>query len=148
MEQTQRGLAAIEKNALSDLYLEPVGYQPAIGQRVKDGFAEQPAMKLHGRDVNGDANMVGPSHGLRAGFADDPRTNGKNEAGVLGHGNEFVWRHHATLRMPPAQQGLERADPILLQVEQVLIDEFELASLQRQPQVGLKLAPLLGALIE
>ena len=50
--------------------------------------------------------------------------------------------------MPPAQQRLERANAVLLEVEQGLVEKLELAALEREPEVGLDLAALLRALVE
>src|SRR4051812_39373389 len=50
--------------------------------------------------------------------------------------------------MPPAQQRLERADAVLLEIEQGLVEELELAALEREPEIGLQLPPLLRALVE
>src|SRR3954468_2581964 len=50
--------------------------------------------------------------------------------------------------MTPAQQRLERADPVLFEVEQGLVEQLELAALESEPEVGLDLSALLGALVE
>ena len=50
--------------------------------------------------------------------------------------------------MAPAQQRLERADAVLLEVEQRLVEKFELAALDREAQVGFELAANLRALVE
>jgi len=44
--------------------------------------------------------------------------------------------------MPP-QQRLERADAVEREVEQRLVEKLELAALDRQPEIGLELAPVL-----
>ena len=50
--------------------------------------------------------------------------------------------------MVPAYQRLERADAILLEIEERLVVELELAALDGQAEVGLELPTLLGALVE
>ena len=49
--------------------------------------------------------------------------------------------------MVPAQQRFEAADPVLLEVEQRLIMEFQLAVRQRLPQIDLDRAAGLGSLV-
>ena len=50
--------------------------------------------------------------------------------------------------MPPAQQGFERADAVLLEVEQGLVEKLELAALEREAKIGFELPPLLRALVQ
>src|SRR3982751_6792994 len=50
--------------------------------------------------------------------------------------------------MTPAKQGFERADAVLLEMEQRLIEKLELAALQSEAKVGFDLAALLRALIQ
>ena len=50
--------------------------------------------------------------------------------------------------MIPADQRLERADAVLLEVEQRLVVKLELAALDGEAKVGLELAALLRALVE
>src|SRR5207237_535890 len=77
-----------------------------------------------------------------------PRTDRDNQPGILGDGNEIGWRNEAAGRVTPADQRLERADAVLLEVKQRLVVELELAALDRQPKVGLKLAADLRAFVE
>src|SRR5437764_10592587 len=50
--------------------------------------------------------------------------------------------------MIPADQRLERADAVLLEIEQRLIVKLELVALDRQTEIGLELAALLRAFVE
>ena len=50
--------------------------------------------------------------------------------------------------MTPAEQRLERADAVLLEIEQRLVEQLELAALEREAEIGLELAALLRALVE
>jgi len=88
-------------------------------------------MELHGGNVDRDTDMMGPVGGSAAGLTDHPRADRHDEAGVLGDGHELRRRNDPLRRMPPAQQRLEGADAVLLEVKQRLVEEFELVALQR-----------------
>src|SRR5947208_15870851 len=105
-------------------------------------------MKLDRRNVDGDANVLGPMRGLSAGLAHDPGTDRDDEPGVLGDRHEIRRRNLPARRMVPANQSLERADAVLFEVEQRLVVKLELASLDGEAQVGLELAALLRALVQ
>jgi hypothetical protein len=49
--------------------------------------------------------------------------------------------------MIPADERLERANAVLLEVEQRLIVEFEFPMLQREAKVSLQLTAVLGAAV-
>ena len=148
MEQAERRVAAFEEDRFGDLDLEPVRREPAVGQRAQDTLVEGAAVELDRGHVDGDTDMLGPAGRASAGFADHPGADRDDQAGVLGHGHEVCRRNQTELGMPPAQQCLERADAVLLEVEQRLVDQLELASLQCQAQIRLQLTSLLGAFVE
>src|SRR5206468_5206583 len=120
----------------------------AVGERAKDGLVQRAAMELHRGDIDRDADMFGPGRGARARLAHHPRADRDDEAGVLGDRNEVGGRDQPQLRMTPAEQRLERADPILFEIEQRLVVKLEFAALQRKPQVALYLATILRPLVE
>ena len=148
VEQPQRRLAAFEEDRFGDLDLEPVRREPAVGKREQDGFVELAAVELHRRDVDRDADMLGPARRLRAGFAEHPGADRHDQPGILGDRDELGRRNQPARRVVPADQRLERADAIVLEVEQRLVEQFELAALEREAEVGLELAALLRALVE
>src|SRR5437870_8151832 len=69
MQQLERGVAAFEEDRFGDLDLEPRRSEAAVGKRAEDGFVERAAMKLDRRDVDRDADVLGPMRGLSAGLA-------------------------------------------------------------------------------
>ena len=80
VEQPQGRLAAFEEDRFGDLDLEPVGREPAVGERAEDRFLKRAAVELDRRDVDRDADMLGPARRLRAGFADHPGADRRRSA--------------------------------------------------------------------
>ena len=116
------------------------GASPLAASAPQDRLVERAAVELHRRDVDRDPDMLGPARRLRAGLADHPRADRDDQAGVLGDGDELDRRDQPARRMVPADQRLERADAVVLEVEQRLVIQLELAALEREPQVGFELA--------
>src|SRR6476661_6736527 len=99
MEQPERRFAAFKEDRFGNLHLKPIGSESACRKRPEDHLLKSAAMELNWRNVHRDANMVGPGHGPRTGFANDPRADRNDQAGFFGHWDEFRRRDHATLRM-------------------------------------------------
>src|SRR6185369_1701218 len=70
-----------------------------------------------------------------------PFTDSADQAEILGDRDELAWCNVAADRLLPAKQCFEAPDPIVLQVEDRLEIEAELAGLQRLAQIELELAP-------
>ena len=107
-----------------------------------------PRWNWTGETLTAIADMLGPARRLRARLADHPRADRDDQPGVLGDRDELDRRDQPARRMVPADQRLERADAVVLEVEQGLVVELELAALEREPQVGFELPPLLRSLVE
>ena len=100
-------------------------------------------MELHRRDVDGDANMVGPVDSLATGVAHRPCADRDDQPGVLGDRNEIERARPVRGSGGSSGSALRASRPGSLQVEQGLEVKFELAALDRQAQVGFDLPPFL-----
>jgi hypothetical protein len=70
-----------------------------------------------------------------------------DQAGLFGQGDEFARPDQAAARMAPAHQRFELAHPTIFELDQRLIEDFELlvAWLERPAQVGFELQTVDGA---
>ena len=101
--------------------------------------------ELHGRDVDGDPDVVRPGGRLGAGGPQHPFAELVDQAGILGHRNEFGGRDHAAFGMAPAQQRLAAGDLVAREIDQRLVVDLEAAVGQRLAQILLHGQPRLGA---
>src|SRR5260221_11225146 len=67
---------------------------------------------------------------------------------MLGDRDEIGGRDEPALGMVPAKQRLERADAVMFEVEQGLVEQFELIAFEGEAQIGLQLPALLRAFVE
>ena len=75
---------------------------------------------------------------MTARFADHPRPDRDDQAGVLGDGDERHRRDLSTRRVRPAQQRLEPFDLTARELHHRLVVEVELTAFQRLAQVVLE----------
>src|SRR5437868_14502484 len=113
MQQLEGGVAAFKEDRFGDFNLEAGRSQPAVRERAKDGFVERAAVELDRRDVDGDADVLGPVRRLRARLPHDPGADRDDESRVFGYGYEIRRGNLPAGRMIPANQRLERADAVL-----------------------------------
>ena len=73
VEQLQRRFAALEEDRFGDLDLEPVRGEAAVGERAQDRLVQRAAVELDRRDVDRDADMLGPVRRLRRRLRGSPR---------------------------------------------------------------------------
>src|SRR5213079_1071039 len=75
---------------------------------------------------------------LAAGFADHPLPNGEEQSKIFRGFQEFIGRNQPLLRMLPAQQSFESDSLICIEVNNRLITELELPSIERCLQLALQ----------
>lgn len=63
---------------------------------------------------------------------DGPAPQGDNQAAFFGDGDEFAWRHHPAGGMAPAHQGFQTGDPSGRNFHLRLIEQRQLAVLERR----------------
>src|SRR5215470_15524439 len=92
--------------------------------------------------------MTRPSRGRTASLADHPSTERHDKVAFLGDRNELRRWYEAAVAMMPAQKRLRAGDLVLLEVQNRLEIELEIALFERVAQVCLESAALLHARIE
>src|SRR5207253_5907689 len=93
---------------------------------------------VHPRDRRlGDGELVSPSDRLGASFTEGERAELDNESGSFGDRNEAGRRDVAARRRGPAKECLDADDVATEQIDQRLVVEAELATLEREPQLVL-----------
>ena len=149
VEQLQGRVAAFEEDRFGDLDLEPRWREarwPPARRRIVSCSA--PRWNCTVETLTATRICSGQCAACAQASRIDPGADRHDQAGLLGDRDELDRRDEAAGRVVPADQRLERADPVVLEVEQRLVKKLELAALDREPQVGLELPPLLRALVE
>ena len=77
-----------DQHALGDLKLEPRGSEAGFQQHGMNERGQVAMAELHRRQVDRDAQRLGPGRGLPACLAHDPFAHGNDEAAFLGQRNE------------------------------------------------------------
>ena len=111
--------------------------QSGSRQRVDDNRHQARPAELRGRNIDGDAEMLRPARGGKAGLPDHPFAKRQDEADLFRQRNEGRGWDLSILGMVPAEQRLETGDFVALQIDHRLVVEFELAGRQRLAQIEL-----------
>ena len=90
-----------------ELKLEPVGAHAAILQMLGDHRHNARIVELQRRQVNRDANVVGPLRCLCKRGGEHPFADLADQAGFFGKGHELRRRDRAACRMLPTLQRFE-----------------------------------------
>ena len=147
-QRVQRGehLAALfQQQGFGDFELEPLWRQAGLFQRIHHHRQQIAAAKLQRRQIDRDADIIGPVRRVHAGAAQHQPAERIDQAGLFGDGDEFGRRDHAALGMRPAHQRLEAGDAPGRKVDQWLIIRPQHVVLDRVAQIGLDFAAALGA---
>ena len=83
-----------------------------------------------------------PDLELPARFAQHPRPELHDQAGLLGQWDEVLRQEPAELGVLPPEQRLHAVDPAALQVDDRLVEQGQLVALDRGPQRGIEVEPL------
>src|SRR5947209_8282980 len=148
MQQPKRRFATLEKDRLGYLDLQPRWFQTGSAERPNDCLLEATAMELSRRGVHRDPDRARPFRCIRACLPEHPRADGDDHPGVLGDRNELGRRNPSALRVIPPQQCFERADAVVMKVEQRLVVDLELAALESEPQIAFELPPSLRSFVQ
>ena len=123
------------------------GSMPESSRARADDVDEVGRAELAGRHVDRHAErIVAPGGELAARLAQDPRADGDDEAVALGQRDEAQRRDDAEDRVVPAQQRLDAADAAVVERDERLVDEAQLAVVERVAQPALELQALHRAL--
>ncbi len=136
--QDRHGCAGlVHEDGFGDLQLQAAGGQPGRAQRRLGHAVQVLRHDLHGRDIDRNRERFGPGGRVAAGLGQHPLAHGLDQSGVLGHGDELARSHLPQLGMVPAQQGLEAGDPPRIQVDDGLVGQVELATVERFLELAL-----------
>ena len=95
------------------------------------------ARELAGRDVDRDPDRLAvarPAGGDPAGLGQRPGADRGDLAARLGEPDQGLGVDRAEVRVAPAQQRLDRADPLGLEIQLGLVFEAELVAADRAPR--------------
>ncbi len=123
-----------EQHGFGDLELKPARMQPRLVERGDDRRQQADLLELAGRQVDGDLDVARPARCRAAGLPEHPFAEVADQAGLLGHGDEFGRTEQAALWMTPAHQRLEARDAVVGQRQHRLVVQFELLGGQRLAQ--------------
>jgi len=104
-------------------------------------------LELRGRDVHGDAHwlvgpLVRPAAGLGAGSREHEAAERPDHAYLLGERDEDGRRHGTALRVIPARERLDRGQPARPDLHDRLVEDRDLAAVERAAQVCFELDPI------
>ncbi len=116
-------------------------HEPVLRERGRDVEHEPRLLELQRRKIDRDADLARPFRGGSARFAQRPVAERADHAHFLGDRNEIGRRHRAAHRMLPAQKRLDADELAGLERDEWLIDERELARIERFANVEAQLAP-------
>ena len=88
---------------------------------------QRAVLELDRGEIDRNSQVTGPARSVRAGLPQHPFADRHDEPRLLRERDELAGRNDAPLRMIPAQQGLEAACLVALDVDDWLVVEFELA---------------------
>src|SRR5204862_222819 len=92
-----------------------------------------------------DGSSQPPPPELAARLRDDPTADGADQSRLLGHGDQLAGRHElrgaVRCRAAPAQERLEAGQRAAWKLDDRLVQQAELVSLQRAAQPRLELEP-------
>ena len=139
-------LHVLQHQGLGQLQLQAVRGRAGLLNLCDDLLGKIRLAELPRADVDrqlqaGAMRHLLPCGQLHAGLAQYPLAQRHDETAVLGSGNELAGRHHAALRMAPAQQRLH-AHHLPRQGELGLVVQLELPLHQGGLQVGLQACSL------
>ena len=119
---------------------QQAGREPDPPQGLEDDPRVLIVRELRGGDVDAHTDVAcaqsTPSGRHRAGLVEHPLADLPHVDGPLGCGQELGWQQRAQRRVVPAQKRLERLDPPVDEGDDGLIEELELARLERAREVA------------
>ncbi len=127
------------------------GESPVSSTMSRTACGEVALLKLARRHVHGHAEIRGaadlPRPGLLARTPQDPLADARDEADVLGEGNELARRQDALLGMAPADERLDADGNARREAQDGLVMKDELAPGQGAPEPALHRGALLRLLL-
>ena len=127
--------AVAHEDALGQLQLQPVRFQPGAGKRFGHRFRETGVGKLQRGDVDCHAHRLRPLHRIAAGAAQRPVAKLDDEVRFLRNRDEHAGADIAAFGMFPAHQPFEADHQIVVRAHYRLIVQFQRIIGQRLAQI-------------
>ena len=146
IEPCRGGVGVAHQRRLGDLERDRAWVQAGERERVGDLVDQVGVLELAGGDVDRDPQrtmLAMPGRRLFAGRLQHPAADRDDQPGRFRERYERVRRDHATDRVAPADQRLDAGDRLALQVERRLVEQEELAGVERVLEVDLECEPVL-----
>ena len=141
-QYSSRGRQIVHDRRFGDLQFQVARRQPGVAQGSADLLCQILLAKLASRQVDrhgaGQQARVLPGAHLTTGLAHHPVADRQDEAGVLGHRNEFIGADHAQFRRLPAQQCLPPHQAACPDFQFGLVVQGQFLMLQRLLEARLK----------
>ena len=141
----------IQDGGLENLDFQGVGPGAGhVGQGMAHPLGKIGQLQVAAGDIDADAGLqpgAAPGDGLGQGLAHGPLAETDDEVAAFHHRQEFSRRHHAPLRMEPAQQGLEAEHPAAGHVHLGLVVQPQFLVLHGQVESPQHLPAGVGALV-
>ena len=137
-------IVVVQEQGLGNFKLQPVGRQAGGRKCGCDAGSQVFVTELQRRHIDRHAQIVWPCRGFGACRSQHPFADRDDEPGIFGQRDEFEGRYPATSRMVPPQQCFEAADPVLRQIDDGLVFEFEFSGDNCRAQCQFKKASFLG----
>ena len=110
MQRRKRRVVVLHQHGFGHLEFEPVCRQAGCRETIDHRQRKRRVSELDRRDIDGDADVTRPIHGLDARPPEHPVADGVDQSGFFRDRNELERRNHAAFRMMPAQQRLAAGD--------------------------------------
>ncbi|HEX3573113.1 MAG TPA: hypothetical protein VHU42_00820 [Rhodopila sp.] len=126
VERGDDGIGVLQQDRFGDFQFKPPSGQTGGEEDLLDQRKEARALGLQGREIDGDAHMIGPLHRVGARRCGHPLADRHDQPCLFGYGYELVGRDEPAGWTVPSDQCLETGDAILHQIIQRLVvkDEF------------------------
>ena len=128
----------LQDRGLGDLDLQPAGLQPDGLERLRDRDREVGLGQVARRDVDAHGRSVGPRGRVGAGLPQHPLAHVGDQPALLGDTHERCRLEQSVHRVLPAHQGLAGLDRAVGQPHDRLVEDAQLALVQRPLELGLQ----------
>ena len=123
--------------------LQPAGRQAGRCERANHGGQQVFVHHLNRRQVDRDLDLVRPQRSVGTGFAQHPFSQRNDQADLFRDRDELTGQHHAALGMIPADQRFAAGDRVIVEPDNRLVIQLELAFDQALSQRQFERAPRL-----
>ena len=141
MQAGDHRLGVLHEHTLGDFQFEAVRRETRLGQCRPDALFEPRLLELDGRDVDGDAQVMGPGRGFPACLLQSPSPKRDDQPRLFCQRDELVGCDHAASGVGPPHQRLEADDPVVGQTQDRLIMQGEAAADDGLSHLQLELHP-------